>query len=90
MPTKPKRACAYPGCPNLTDGQYCEVHRTSERRRYDKYQRDPKVNKSYGRAWKRIRDRYVSEHPLCEMCLKDCKLNRLFLFIWSHINCNAT
>ena len=74
MPTKPKRACAYPGCPNLTDGQYCEVHRTSERRRYDKYQRDPKVNKSYGRAWKRIRNRYVSEHPLCEMCLKDGKL----------------
>lgn len=28
------------------------------------------MKNKYGRAWKRIRDKYVSEHPLCEMCLK--------------------
>lgn len=28
MPRKPKRPCRYPGCPNLSDGVYCEVHRT--------------------------------------------------------------
>lgn len=27
MPRKPKRGCAYPGCPKLTDGQYCEEHK---------------------------------------------------------------
>ena len=27
MPRKPKRPCRYPGCPNLSDGVYCEVHR---------------------------------------------------------------
>ena len=24
----------------------------------------------YGRAWKRIRDKYASEHPFCELCLE--------------------
>ena len=26
MPRKPKRPCSYPGCPNLTDGRFCEEH----------------------------------------------------------------
>jgi 5-methylcytosine-specific restriction protein A len=75
MPKRPKRPCSTPGCPNLTDGSYCEDHRVVERRRYDKYQRSPDVNKKYGRAWKRIRDRYAREHPLCEMCEKNGRLN---------------
>ena len=74
MPTRPKRPCSYPGCPNLTDGQYCEQHRKEARQKYDKYERSPDVNKTYGRAWKRIRDRYAKEHPLCEMCLKEGRL----------------
>ena len=74
MPKKPRRPCSYPGCPNLCDGQYCEEHRKQARRQYDKYERSPYVNKKYGRAWKRIRDRYVAEHPLCEMCLEQGKL----------------
>ena len=71
MPKKPKHPCAYPGCPNLTDNQYCLQHEKIARQQYDKYQRNPHVNKTYGRAWKRIRDRYASEHTLCEMCLKE-------------------
>ncbi len=74
MPSKPKRPCSSPGCPNLTDDQYCEVHRVIERRRYDKYQRSKDVNKKYGRAWKRIRDRYAQEHPLCEICNENGRL----------------
>ena len=62
MPSRPKRPCSYPGCPNLTDGQYCEQHRKEARQKYDKYERSPEVNKTYGRAWKRIRDRYAKEH----------------------------
>ena len=61
MPKKPLRPCSHPGCPNLCDGQFCEQHRTEERRKY-------------GRAWKRIRDRYAAEHPLCEQCLKEGRL----------------
>ena len=71
MPMKPKRPCAYPGCPELTDQTYCEKHRALARQQYDKYERDPNVHRTYGRAWKRIRDRYVHKHPLCEQCLKE-------------------
>ena len=74
MPTRPKRPCSYPGCPNLTDGQYCTDHAAIARRQYNKYQRDPDINKKYGRAWKRIRDRHISQHPLCEECLKQERL----------------
>ena len=73
MPRKPKRPCSYPGCPNLTDGQYCKEHEAAARRQYNKYERSADVNKKYGRAWKRIRDRYAAAHPLCEMCLKEGK-----------------
>ena len=36
MPRKPKRPCSYPGCPNLTDGRFCEEHESLEQRRYEK------------------------------------------------------
>ena len=74
MPTKPKRPCSYPGCPNLTDGQYCADHVAIARRQYNKYERSPDINKKYGRAWKRIRDRHISQHPLCEECEKQGRL----------------
>lgn len=74
MPSKPKKPCAYPSCPNLTDKQYCSQHATQMRRSYDKYERASDVNKTYGRAWKRIRDRYAAQHPLCEMCEAEGKL----------------
>ena len=74
MPTYPKRPCSFPGCPNLTSGQYCDVHRTEARRRYDKYERSPDVHKQYGRAWKRIRDRYILAHPYCEKCFEEGRM----------------
>ena len=76
MPKKPKRPCAYPGCPRLTDGQYCKEHRKAVDHQYNKYTRSPDVHRKYGRAWKRIRDRYASEHPFCEMCRKAGRLVR--------------
>ena len=74
MPKKPKRPCSVPGCPNLTDGQYCEQHRIPERRKYDRYERSPDVNRIYGRQWEKIRKRYATTHPLCERCLKDGRM----------------
>ena len=71
MPSKPKRPCSYPGCPKLTHGRFCEEHAKKEAQRYEKYDRDPAVRRRYGRAWKRIRDRYAAEHPLCEKCLEE-------------------
>ena len=73
MPRKPKRPCSYPGCANLTDGQYCTEHEAAARKQYNKYERSADVNKKYGRAWKRIRDSYAAAHPLCEQCLAEGK-----------------
>lgn len=74
MPRKPKRPCSYPGCPRLTDGRFCEEHQKIENQRYEKYGRDPVAKRKYGRAWKRIRDRYMNAHPLCERCQKEGRL----------------
>lgn len=76
MPNKPKRPCSYPGCPNLTDGRFCEEHEKLENQRYEKYERDPATKRRYGRAWKRIRERYMNIHPLCERCQKEGRLTK--------------
>ena len=43
-------------------------------KQYNRYERDPEVTRKYGRAWKRIRDRYAKVHPLCESCLEEGRL----------------
>ena len=70
MPSKPLKPCRHPGCPNLTSGRFCEEHAKEEAKRYEKYGRDPKTRKRYGRAWSRIRSSYAKEHPFCELCLE--------------------
>jgi len=74
MPNKPKRPCSHPGCPELTNGQYCPTHTKAEAKRYEKYDRDPNKNKRYGRAWKKIRAAFLRENPLCSMCWQNEKL----------------
>jgi 5-methylcytosine-specific restriction protein A len=74
MPRKPKRPCSFFGCPRLTDGRFCKEHAKLEAQRYERYGRDPAAKKRYGRAWKRIRGRYIRAHPLCERCAKDMKI----------------
>lgn len=70
VPKKPLKPCRFPGCPNLTDERYCSEHRKETDRSYERYGRNPETRRRYGRCWKRIRDSYVKEHPLCEMCLE--------------------
>ena len=74
MPYKPKRPCSFPGCPHLTNGRFCEEHQRQENNRYEKYDRSPEMKKRYGRAWKRIRDRHIAQHPLCEVCKRNGSL----------------
>lgn len=71
MPRKPKRPCRYPGCPNLTDGDYCKEQARAMEQHHEKFQRGYSAGKRYGRAWTRIRHRYANKHPLCEICLKE-------------------
>lgn len=74
MPRKPKRPCSYPSCPKLVEGRFCEEHERQENKRYEMYDRDPETAKRYGRAWRKIRNKYIQAHPLCEQCLKEERL----------------
>lgn len=74
MPSKSKKPCAYPGCPNLTHDTYCEEHQALRHKQYDKFTRAPNHDKKYGNNWRRIRALYVKQHPLCERCLKEGRI----------------
>ena len=74
MPRKPKRPCSHPGCGKLIDGRYCDEHRQIAERQYNQHLRDPDTNKRYGRAWKKIRARFLLQHPLCEQCRQEGRL----------------
>jgi len=73
MPYKPRKPCAHFGCPKLVTGRFCEDHAKQDAREYERYRRDPETRNRYGRAWKRIRDRYIAAHPVCERCLAEGK-----------------
>lgn len=40
MPSKQKKPCAYPDCPTLVTGRYCEEHARKVNSDYEKYSRD--------------------------------------------------
>ena len=71
MPTKPKRPCRYPGCPRLADGVYCEEHAKAMNTHYEHFSRGYDSNERYNSTWRKIRNRYIKQHPLCEQCLTD-------------------
>lgn len=77
MPRKPKKPCSYPGCPELIeDGSYCKKHQRDVNRYYEKYRIDPLTKKRYGSKWRKIRNRYINNNPLCEECLKDGRFTK--------------
>ena len=72
MPMKPAKPCAFPGCPRLTHGRYCEEHERLTNKQYERYGRDRTAKKRYSsKEWRVLRERYAELHPLCELCLKD-------------------
>ena len=73
VPTRPKRPCSYPCCPELVDGRYCDAHQKVIDRGYNK-ERSPEIKKRYGNAWRKIRSRYIKAHPLCVECKRAGKL----------------
>lgn len=76
MPNKPRKPCAYPSCPRLTHGRYCEEHTKVMNDRYNKYERPYNSSSRYGSLWRKIRNRYIKAHPYCEECLKNRKLTK--------------
>lgn len=68
MPRKPKKPCKHPGCPNLTEGFYCEEHESLHRG-----DRAGASNRGYNRKWQRSRERFLRKNPLCVECQKEGK-----------------
>ena len=63
------RPCAEAGCRNLTRDTYCEDHQHLKRDfRASAYKR------GYDARWKRYRKAFLSNHPLCEECLRNDKV----------------
>ena len=69
MPFKAMKPCGYPGCPALTDRQYCPEHRKLVSSHYNRYERDPASKKHYGYQWQKVRARFLAAHPLCAECM---------------------
>jgi 5-methylcytosine-specific restriction protein A len=67
-PYKPRKPCAHHGCRELTRDRYCEAHAKQYAREYEKHRRNPDTRSRYGTQWRKIRTRYIKEHPLCELC----------------------
>ena len=77
MPRKPKIPCAYPGCPELVDGTYCEKHKKKRDSEYNKYSRDEFSKFFYkSKEWIILRAEQLKLHPFCEECLKQGKVKR--------------
>ena len=85
MPIKPKKPCAKLGCPNLTDGHYCEKHKAEAEKRkaetnkfYDKHIRDKQAEMFYkSKAWVAARQQaLIRDNYLCQECLKRGRITR--------------
>ena len=63
MPKKALKSCKHPGCPNLTDELYCEIHKQPDR---------PSASKrGYNSKWRKLSKAYLHKHPLCVRCMAD-------------------
>lgn len=76
------KPCEIPGCPNLVEHGYCEVHankapKADNRKNFKKLdcKKDARTIKFYsGAAWNRTRNAYRKVQPLCEECLRNGKI----------------
>lgn len=69
MPSKPKRPCRYPGCPNLCDsGVYCEEHRKEYS--HDALRGGANV-RGYDARWRKARALFLRQNPLCAECRRN-------------------
>ena len=77
MPYKPKKPCAYPNCPKLTDNFYCEEHKKLVDKNYNTYERDKTSQRFYQSAeWKAIKKQVLNREPLCRECKKSERLTK--------------
>ena len=63
MPRRPKKPCKHPGCPELTDGDFCGEHT-----RLHRADRADASGRGYDSRWRKARKLFLKRHPLCEKC----------------------
>lgn len=67
MPRKPLKPCKFPGCPELTEGNYCEAHQ----REKESYRSSRPYKHLYNSIhWQRLRKQVLNQQPLCVECMK--------------------
>jgi 5-methylcytosine-specific restriction protein A len=69
MPRAALRPCTHPGCGELVaDGSRCPKHARAERVEIDR-RRGSSASRGYGHKWRRYREAFLAEHPLCKACV---------------------
>jgi len=69
MPWAPKRPCTYPGCGQLTHSRRCELHQDVEKKAADQ-RRGSAASRGYDARWKRAKDAFLRQNPLCAECAR--------------------
>ena len=71
MPSKPKRPCRFPGCPNFCEnGVYCKDHIQYSTDRV----RGGASARGYNSEWRSARTDFLQRNPLCAECMRNGKL----------------
>lgn len=81
MPKRPKRPCAYPGCPELVEypDRYCQKHKQEKnrsKREYDR-QRGTAAQRGYNYRWQKYSKWFLKQpgNQICKLRLDDgCNL----------------
>jgi len=69
MPMKPKKPCKHPGCPLLTENNYCKFHIKLHIK-----DRTTAHERGYNSLWQKARKQFLSANPLCNECQSQGKL----------------
>lgn len=67
MPRKAKHPCGHPGCPEITEGNYCEKHKSMHP------DRPSASRRGYTSKWRRLSKQYLRKHPMCVRCMAEGK-----------------
>jgi 5-methylcytosine-specific restriction protein A len=70
MPSRPKRPCRQPGCRALVTSGYCPEHQQEAQVRRNERPRESSTQRGYDYRWQKLRESFLSRHPLCEDCLE--------------------
>ena len=85
IPTRAQRICKYPGCNKVIPyggSAYCEAHKEAYFNNKAKLSKSydvvrPERHKFYHTArWRRTREAYIKNNPLCVMCLAEVRLTQ--------------